>query len=302
MRIFMTGGTGFVGKALSRELVNQSHGVSILTRGISKDPKQPEGITFIQGNPTEEGPWQAEAVEHEVFINLAGASIFRRWTSEAKTLMRESRIRTTRNLVTALQGRKGRDTVLLSTSAVGYYGFHGDETLDEGSPPGNDFLATLARDWEQEALRAEQYDARVAICRFGIVLGREGGALAQLTPLFRKGLGSVLGDGNQWFSWIHLQDLVNVFLFLLEQESLSGPVNVMAPEPVTNRELTKALGKALGKPTVLPAVPGFVVKMMKGEFGTVLLNGQRVVPKKLLDAGFRFRFPTMHEALTDLVG
>lgn len=302
MRVFMTGGTGFVGKALSRALVDQGHRVSILTRSISSDSKPPEGITLIRGDPTKEGPWQARAAEHEVLINLAGASIFRRWTGEAKTLMRESRIRTTRNLVTALEGRKGRDTVLLSTSAVGYYGFHGDEILDEASPPGNDFLAVLAKDWEGEALRAGQYGFRVLICRFGIVLGREGGALAQLLPLFRKGLGSVLGDGNQWFSWIHLQDLVNVFLFLLEQESLSGPVNVMAPEPITNRELTKALGKALGKPTLLPAVPGFVVKMMKGEFGTVLLNGQRVVPKKLLDAGFRFRFPTMDEALADLVG
>jgi uncharacterized protein (TIGR01777 family) len=302
MRVFMTGGTGFVGTALSRELVNQGHEVSILTRGVSDDQRLPKGVTHIQGDPTEEGPWQGQAAENDVFINLAGASIFRRWTSEAKTLMRESRIRTTRNLVTALEGRKGSDTVLLSTSAVGYYGFHGDEILDEGSPPGDDFLAVLAKDWEKEAIRAEQYAARVLICRFGIVLGRGGGALAQILPLFRKGLGSVLGDGNQWFSWVHEQDLVNIFLFLLEQKSLSGPINVMAPEPVTNRELTKALGKALGKPALLPAVPGFVIKMMKGEFGSVLLKGQRVIPKKLLDGGFHFRFPTIHEALTDLVG
>jgi len=302
MRVFMTGGTGFVGTALSRELVNQGHEVSILTRGVSSGQKPPKGVTYIRGDPTEQGPWQERAAENDIIINLAGASIFRRWTGEAKTLMRESRIRTTRNLVAALERRKGSDTVLLSTSAVGYYGFHGDETLDEGSLPGNDFLAILATDWENEAIRAEQYGARVLICRLGIVLGRGGGALAQILPLFRKGLGSVLGDGNQWFSWVHEQDLVNIFLFLLEQKSLSGPINVMAPEPVTNRDLTKALAKALGKSALLPAVPGFVVRMMKGEFGTVLLKGQRVIPKRLLDAGFHFRFATIQEALADLVG
>ena len=216
--------------------------------------------------------------------------------------MRESRILTTRNLVNTLAGRKGRDTVLLSTSAVGYYGFHEDETLDEGSPPGSDYLATMALDWEKEATRAEEFDVRVLTCRFGIVLGRNGGALAQMLPLFRKGLGSTLGSGKQWFSWIHEQDLVHIFLFLLEQDSLSGPINFTAPEPVTNKEFTKALGKALGRPTFLPAAPGFILKVIKGEFGSVLLQGQRVIPKKLLDAGFHFRFATIHEALTDLVG
>jgi len=297
----MTGGTGFVGTMLSRELVAQKHEVGILSRNVSKGPSPEQGVTFIQGDPTREGPWQERAAEYDVFINLAGASIFRRWTKEAKTLMRKSRILTTRNLVNTLAGRKGRDTVLLSTSAVGYYGFHEDETLDEGSPPGSDYLATMALDWEKEATRAEEFDVRLLTCRFGIVLGRNGGALAQMLPLFRKGLGSTLGSGKQWFSWIHEQDLVHIFLFLLEHTSLSGPINFTAPEPVTNREFTKALGRALGKSTYLPAVPGFVIRMMKGEFGTVLLKGQRVVPKKLLDAGFRFQYPTVEEALTDLV-
>jgi uncharacterized protein (TIGR01777 family) len=215
--------------------------------------------------------------------------------------MRESRLLTTKNLVVALEGRKDRNTVLLSTSAVGYYGFHEDEILDEGSPPGDDYLANLARDWETEALRAEKYGVRVLICRFGIVLGRDGGALGQMVPLFRKGLGSPLGSGNQWLSWIHEQDLVNIFSFLLEQKALSGPINLTAPEPVTNTAFTKALGRALGRPTFLPAVPGFVLKMIKGEFGTLLLNGQRVVPKKLVDAGFRFQFPAIQDALSDLL-
>jgi hypothetical protein len=302
MRVFMTGGTGFVGTTLSRHLVAKGHEVGILSRSISRDRTLEQGVAFIRGNPTREGPWQDQAAGYDIFINLAGASIFRRWTKEAKILMRESRLQTTRNLITAIEGRKGLDSVLLSTSAVGYYGFHGDEFLDEGSPPGNDYLAKMALDWEKEALRAEEFGVRVLTCRFGIVLGKGGGALAQMVPLFRKGLGSALGSGKQWFSWIHEKDLVNIFLFLLEQDSLSGPINFTAPEPVTNREFTKDLGKALGKSTFLPAVPGFVLRMIKGEFGSVLLQGQRVIPKKLLDAGFHFRFATIHEALPDLVG
>ena len=301
MRIFMTGGTGFVGTALVRQLVAQGHEVSILTRNISSDRIPPSGVLFIHGNPTKMGSWQDRAAENDVCINLAGASIFRRWTQKAKTLMRESRLLTTKNLVAALARRKGKDTVLLSTSAVGYYGFHEAEIQDEGSPPGDDYLANLARDWEKEALRAEQYGVRVIICRFGIVLGRGGGALGQMVPLFRKGLGSPLGSGNQWFSWIHEQDLVNIFPFLIEQRALSGPINLTAPEPVTNTAFTKALGRALGRPTFLPAVPGFVLKMIKGEFGTLLLKGQRVIPKRLIDAGFRFQFPAIQDALNDLV-
>jgi uncharacterized protein len=301
MRVFITGGTGFVGTVLARALVAKGHEVAILTRDFSKGRNPDHGVMFIHGDPTKEGPWQEQAAVYEVLVNLAGASIFRRWTREAKTLMQESRIGTTRNLVAALEGRKGRDTTLLSTSAVGYYGFREDEILDEGSSPGNDYLATLALNWEKEALRAEEFGARVLICRFGIVLGKRGGALAQALPLFRKGLGSVLGSGNQWFSWIHEQDLVNIFLFLLKQKGLSGPVNFTAPEPVTNRDFTNALGKALEKPSFLPAVPGFVLRAMKGEFGDVLLKGQRVIPKKLLDAGFRFQFPAIREALTDLL-
>ena len=301
MRVFMTGGTGFVGTALSRQLVAQGYQVSILTRNVSKDRTLPHGLNLIQGDPTKKGPWQDQAAGYDVCINLAGASIFRRWNKKAKTLMRESRLQTTRNLVAALAVRKGRDTVLLSTSAVGYYGFHENEILDEGSPPGDDYLANLARDWEKEALRAEQYGVRVLICRFGIVLGRGGGALGQVVPLFRKGLGSALGSGNQWFSWIHEQDLVNIFPFLIEQKDLSGPINLTAPEPVTNTAFTKALGRALGRPTFLPAVPGFVLKMIKGEFGTFLFNGQRIIPKRLIDAGFRFQFPAIQEALDGLL-
>jgi len=170
-----------------------------------------------------------------------------------------------------------------------------------GSPGGNDFLASITREWEAAALEAERHGIRVLLCRFGIVLGSRGGALNQMVPLFKKGLGSPLGSGKQWFSWIHEQDLVNVYLFLLEQKNISGPINCTAPQPIRNREFTKTLGKTLGRPTFMPAVPGFVIKLKMGEFGSVLLNGQKVLPKRLLDMGFSFQFSNIDEALEDLL-
>ncbi len=301
MKIFMTGGSGFVGTTLTRELTRRGHAVTILTRRIKPGHALPDGASFIEGNPTARGDWQDKAAEHEVFINLAGTSIFSRWTDETKKDLRDSRILTTRNLVEAVQGRRGKDTHFLSTSAVGYYGFHGDEELSEESPAGKDFLANLAADWEAEARRAEMIGARVVLCRFGIVLGREGGMLGQIVPIFRFFLGSPLGSGRQWFSWIHERDLANVFLFIMDHPDIRGPVNCTAPEPVRNREMTETLGRVLGVPTFMPRVPGFVLRLMKGEFGSVILEGQRVLPRKLQSAGFTFQFPQLREALHDLL-
>ena len=301
MKIFMTGGTGFVGTTLTRKLVDQGHHVTVLTRKINKNQINAKGVSFIEGDPTREGEWQKQAADYEAFVNLAGASIFRRWNQKAKALMRNSRLLTTKNLVEALKGREGKETILISTSAVGYYGFHDHEELDESSAPGDDYLASLSRDWEAAALQAEQYGVRVLICRLGIVLGAKGGALGGMIPIFRKGLGSPIGSGEQWFSWIYEQDLVEIYLFLLGHKDLSGAVNCTAPEPVKNKAFTKALGKALGRPTFMPSVPGFVIKLVKGEFGAVLLKGQRVFPKRLSEAGFRFRFPQISDALHDLL-
>ena len=302
MRIFMTGGTGFVGSALTKNLTEQGHSVTLLTRKIRKSAAAlPSGVSMVEGNPTEPGPWQETLANHEVVVNLAGASIFRRWTRDEKRRIRDTRIQTTTNLVNAFERRKGMKTTLLSTSAVGYYGFHGDEALDESRPPGNDFLASVAREWEETALKAERLGVRVALCRFGIVLGADGGALGEMIPIFKKGLGSPLGSGKQWFSWIHQQDLVRIFLFLIEREDLSGPFNCAAPEPVQNQELTRMLGKVLGKPTFMPSVPGFVIRMVKGEFGSVLLKGQKVLPEKLQKAGFQFQYPNLSGALRDLL-
>ena len=301
MKIFITGGTGFVGTSLTKALTTQGHQVTLLTRAIKPGRALPPGAVFLEGNPKEPGPWQKAVAEHQAFINLAGASIFSRWTEASKKEMRDSRILTTRNLVSALADRKGLETILLSTSAVGYYGFHEDEEITEETPPGSDFLAIMARDWEAEARKAEAVGVRVIPCRFGIVLGEKGGALDQMLPLFRKGLGSPLGTGKQWFPWIHQQDLTRIFLFLLGKQGVEGPINCTSPNPVRNRELTRILAEVLGKPAFLPAVPGFMLKIIMGDFGDVLLKGQKVLPKKLLGMGFRFEFPDLKEALQNLL-
>lgn len=302
MKIFMTGGTGFVGKNLTDRLVERGHHLTLLTRRIRENASSPRGVDYLEGDPTSTGPWQDRIAGQEVIINLAGASIFRRWTSSAKKAILESRTRTTQNLIDALSARKGINTHFFSTSAVGYYGFHGDEELDEDSAPGEDFLASLAVEWETIAMKAETYGARVVPLRFGIVLGKGGGALKQMIPLFKSYLGSPLGSGEQWFSWIHMEDLVNIYLFLLEEAEIAGPINCTSPNPVRNRQLTHAIGEVLGKPTFMPSVPAFAMKMILGDFGSILVKGQKVLPKRLLDKGFRFRFPEIKGALQDILG
>ena len=302
MKIFMTGGTGFVGTTLTKKLTQEKHQVTILTRALTEDSPLTKGVTYLEGDPTEKGAWQESVAEHDAIINLAGASIFRRWSETAKEIMRDSRLHTTQNLVEALAARKGKETLLLSTSAIGYYGFHEDEELVEESAPGDSFLASLAQEWESAALEAEALGAKVALLRFGIILGRNGGALRQMVPLFNMYLGSPLGRGEQWFSWIHEEDLAGIYSHLIAQKNISGPINCTAPNPVRNMDLIKTLGEVLGKPTFMPAVPGFVLRMIMGEFGSVLLEGQKVLPNRLLDAGFRFKFPKIKKALQDLLG
>jgi uncharacterized protein (TIGR01777 family) len=295
MKIFMTGGTGFVGKTLAPSLVRLGHEVTILTRAAKGESP---GLSWVEGDPAQRGGWQDAVKKHEAVINLAGASIFTRWTEESKKMIRDSRMLTTRHLVEAIEG--GRVKTFLSTSAIGYYGFHGDEALSEEASPGRDFLALLAKDWEAEAKEAEKKGCRVVLTRFGIVLGEKGGALGQMIPLFNKYLGGPLGNGKQWFSWIHMEDLVRAYLFLLEHPEISGPVNFTAPNPVRNKELSQWLGRILGRPAFLPA-PGFMLRLVLGEFGSILLEGQKVIPQKLLQAGFQFQYPEIAPALRQIV-
>ena len=255
----------------------------------------------MESDPTKAGSWQKIAGEHDVIINLAGFSIFNRWTKKVKKEIFDSRILTTKNLVDALSYRKQKEIHFLSGSGVGYYGFHQDKVIDENDGPGNDFLARVASAWEQAAVTAEKFGARVVLCRIGIVLGRHGGALARLIPLFKCCLGTALGNGEQWFSWIHEQDLTNIFLFLLEHPEVKGPINFTAPHPVSNRELMRTLSAVLHKPALPFPVPGFLLRLTHGESADIFLKGQRVLPQKLLHKGYVFRFPTLTAALHDLV-
>jgi uncharacterized protein (TIGR01777 family) len=272
--------------------------VSILTRRTPQHGGSVEEVQYIEGDPTQPGPWQKAVPKHDAFINLAGASLFGRWTVELKRLLWESRILTTRNLLDAIPANDGK--TLFSTSAVGYYGFHEDEELDESSPPGNDFLATIGRDWEFEAMKAQQKGTRVIITRFGIVLGQGGGALQQMVTPFRWFVGGPLGSGNQWLSWIHMDDLVEAFIHLLGTPTLTGSFNLTSPHPVRNRDFARTLGRVLGRPSWMPA-PAFMIRLVLGEFGSVILKGQRVIPKRLVESGFSFRYPQPEEALRNLL-
>ena len=302
MKVFITGGSGFVGKNLCDRLIGGGHRVTVMGRrplGVSGYPAKAAVLAADAAKP---GNWQDVLAEHDTIINLAGVSIFTRWTAKKKDEIRSSRIDITRNVVDAIKKRNGLPTDLISASAVGFYGFHGDEELIESDVHGDDFLALLCRDWEAEALKATASGARVVLARFGVVLGRHGGAMSLLRKIFLLRLGGRLGSGSQWFSWIHEDDLASIFLFLLNDRTVGGPVNCTAPRPVTNRELTIALNAALGTASLAPPAPGFMLRMIMGEFGDFILKGQRAVPGRLRDAGFGFSFPDIGSALADLLG
>ena len=301
MKILITGGTGFVGTRLTSRFIQDGNEVTILTRSRKGPEKGPAGISYLQGDPTQKGPWQEAIQNHDAVINLAGASIFSKWTEEHKKAIRESRVNTTRNIVEGIPPKSQQQFTLFSTSAVGYYGFCGDEELTEESRHGDDFLARIAVEWEEEALKAGDKGARVVITRFGIVMGEKGGALSQMIPLFKKYIGGPIGSGKQWFSWVHIRDLAEAFVFLIKHPEISGPVNVCSPNPVRNKDLAKALGRALHRPSFIPA-PGFMVKWVLGEFGSVILEGQRVIPRRLLESGFVFQYPDIEKALKSIVG
>jgi len=301
MNIFITGGTGFIGSALTKSLLDTGHAVKILTRRTPGEGQTHGSLSYVQGDSTREGEWMKKVADSDVVINLAGASIFKRWTEKYKKTLLDSRIATTLNLAKALYDREKDELLFISTSAVGYYGFHDDEEeLLEDSGPGSDFLASLSMEWEASACEAGKSGAKVIIDRLGVVLGKTGGALNMMKPLFHFWLGSRLGSGRQYFSWIHIKDLIDIFLWQINKYELDGPFNCTAPHPVRNIELTRAIASAMNKPLLLPPVPGFILKFVMGEFAAVLLEGQRVIPKRLVDSGFNFQFPEISGALNDI--
>jgi hypothetical protein len=300
MKTLIIGGSGFVGSHLTPFLAGKGFDVTIMARRPERGPRFPAEVNTLAADATKPGDWQADVPKYDLLINLAGVSVFKRWDDAYKKLLRETRILTTRNLVDAIPDKRERKITLINTSGAGYYGFTGDEELAEDAPPGSDFLSRLARDWEAEALRAKEKDVRVIITRFGIILGKGGGALAQMTLPFRFFAGGPLGHGKQWIPWMHVEDLCRAELFLIEHDHINGPVNFTAPEPVRNVELSKAIGKALNRPAFMPA-PSFMIKLVLGEFGSVILEGQRAIPKVLQDNGFSFKYPSIQEALRDLL-
>jgi uncharacterized protein (TIGR01777 family) len=298
MKVLITGGLGFVGTQLSIRLLKGGHQVTVVDHAPQPKPYTPSEVHYVAADTTMPGTWQEDVTAQDAVINLAGASIFSRWTAETKHIMYDSRILTTRHVVNAMPANKG--TLLCSTSAVGYYGFRGDEELTEDDSPGNDFLARLAADWEGEAHKAGEKGVRVTITRFGLVLGKTGGVLGQMIPLFRKFIGGPLGSGRQWFSWIHMEDLLSAFLFVFNNKNIHGPVNFCAPHPVRNRELARALGQVLSRPAFVKT-PAFLLRLILGEFGSIILKGQRVVPSRLLRHGFVFKYPEIRGALQEVI-
>lgn len=297
MRCLVTGGTGFVGRHLVEKLDhpvvvgrNKKHIQNLfsniearqLNTGESVDPMIFEGIDTV--------------------FHLAGESVFKgRWNTAKKQRIRDSRVTGTRAIVQAMEKLAQPPKNLICSSAIGYYGSRGDERLTESSTPGNDFLAEVCVAWEEEALKAEQFGVRVVTVRTGVVLGKNGGALEQMLLPFKLGLGGRLGNGRQYMSWIHIDDLVGILLYAAAHENMQGPFNGVAPQPVTNSEFTSILAKTLHRPAILP-VPGPALHLALGEFAKVLLGSQKVIPEKVIQSGYSYLFPQLPSALEDLVG
>jgi uncharacterized protein len=286
MRVAVTGATGTIGRALVDALRERGDEVTALSRSTNwSDPKsEPPPEDVLRGR-------------HGV-VHLLGEQIAQRWTDDARREIRDSRILSTRNLVTALGElpEDERPNVLISGSGAGWYGHRGDERLDESLPAGDDFLAQLTVDWEAEARRAEALGVRVVLNRTGVVLSPSGGALAKMLPFFKLGIGGPVAGGRQYVPWIHLDDVIGAILFELDTEAVTGPVNLTAPEPVTNRELSKALGRVLRRPAIAP-VPALAVKALYGDMAEIVTTGQRAVPVKLTEIGYAFRRPRLEDAL-----
>jgi uncharacterized protein (TIGR01777 family) len=304
MRIFVTGGTGLIGTKLIRALHERRDVVVLLTRRPDEArASSGAACTIVEGDPTRPGPWQEAVDDCDAVVNLAGEDLFnRRWDTAFKKVLRDSRVCSTENVVQALarqpRNAAGKPRVLVNPSAIGYYGPHGSEELTEDSPPGSDFLAGLCVEWERAAQLAASSGVRVAVLRIGVVLDKEGGALRRMVPAFQMGLGGPTGSGEQWVSWVHHADVTGLLLLALDNWEARGPINALAPNPVTNADFARAVGRALGRPAVLPT-PAFALRVMLGEAAEVALTGQRVVPRRAPALGYTFRFLGLDAALAD---
>jgi uncharacterized protein (TIGR01777 family) len=305
MRIVITGGSGLIGSALAREMGAEGHDVVVLSRRPEKVAPLPPGVRTASWDGERaaglQGLLAAGPAEGVAVVHLAGESVASgRWTAEKKRRIRASRLLSGQAIVEAIRRAAAPPRVLLQASAAGYYGACGDEEVGEDHAPGGDFLAELAAAWEESTVEVEALGVRRVVLRTGVVLARAGGALPALLRPFRLGAGGPLGSGRQWVPWIHLADEVGALRHLLGSAAARGPYNLTAPEPVTNRGLARALGRALHRPSLLPA-PAFALHLVLGEMADMLLHGQRALPRRLLAQGYAFRYPELGAALGDLL-
>lgn len=302
MRWFITGATGLVGRYLCRRCVEAGDAVIALARRPDRAAlRLPASVQIVPGDATAGGSWQQHVATADVVVNLAGENIFaRRWSAAFREQIRGSRIEATRRVVEAIESAPSRPAVLINASAVGYYGPRAREPIDESAGAGGDFLAEVCAAWESAARQAEPLGVRVVLLRLGIVLARDGGALARMLTPFRLGLGGPVGSGDQGVSWIHIADLVRLIEFAARSDVLRGPVNAVAPQPASNREFARTLASVLHRPAWLP-MPGWLLRLVLGEVADVLLTGQYAIPRAAEEAGFEFRFPTLRSALEDLL-
>lgn len=305
MRVIITGGTGLIGGALSADMAKDGHEVIVLSRAPERVEGLPAGVRAERWNGRSGDGWAALADGADAIVNLAGANISgeglfpSRWTDERKRIIRESRLNAGQAVVDAVRQVARKPRVVIQASGVGVYGPRGDDPIAEDGPIGQDFLASFAaHDWEPSTAPVEAMGVRRAIVRTGVVLDKAHGALRPMALQFRLFAGGPIGSGKQWISWIHLADEARAIRFLIENESATGPFNLVAPQAVTNAQFARALGRVMGRPAWLP-VPGLMMRAMFGEVADLLLTGQRGVPRHLLDMGFQFHFPELEGALRD---
>ena len=296
MRVTVTGATGLLGIRLVRELTRRGDEVTVLSRSPERARAALDGVQAVEWDPSA-GPAPAAALEgRDAVVHLAGENVAQRWSGDAKRRIRASREQGTRNLVAGLRAAQQRPKALVSSSAVGYYGPHGDEPLPEDTPPGDDFLAEVCVVWEREAERAAELGVRVVRVRTGVVLDKGGGALGKMLPFFKAGVGGPVAGGDQYMPWVHAEDVAGIYLRALDDDSWIGAVNATAPRPVTNRDFSKALGRALHRPALAP-VPALAIRLLYGEMAEIVTKGQNAVPQRTRELGYRHAHPDLDEAL-----
>lgn len=293
MNFLITGGTGFVGSHFVEYLLGKGYSITIITRNKTQAVSGIRTISSVNEiKPSE---------KVDVIVNLAGAPISKNWSKKYKQELIDSRVYTTKNIISLIKRLKHKPELLISASAIGYYGSQDDTPIDEDSIATSGFTHQLCKKWEAEALKAEKLGVRVCIARLGVILGKNGGALKKMLPPFKMALGGQIGNGKQYFSWVHIDDVISAFIFLWENKKQSGIYNLTAPNPISNATFTRKLGKSLKRPTPFP-MPKIIVKLLFGEMGeTLMVNGQRVLPKRLKKAGFKYKYPKIDKALMGII-